>query len=142
MVAFGYEMLADKDITEGENGDNRHAVLLLLAEFHSKHSEWDKLVTCCEQAVELNPLHEQSISMLAGAYKRLGKVAEEEARRQGFLVLQLEVRETQERAIQLYEKHDYQRWGTLPHYEIVNGRRYAGHFYFKSIGMLPPREQE
>ena len=79
MVAFGYEMLADKDITEGENGDNRHAVLLLLAEFHSKHSEWDKLVTCCEQAVELNPLHEQSNSMLAGAYKRLGKVAEEEA---------------------------------------------------------------
>lgn len=75
-----------------------------------------------------------------GLAVELLQTAEEEARRQGFLVLQLEVRDTQERAIQIYEDHGYQRWGTLPHYEIVNGRRYAGHFYFKSIGALPPRE--
>ena len=68
--------------------------------------------------------------------------AEEEARREGFLSIQLEVRETQARAIQIYEDHGYTRWGTLPHYEIVRGKRFAGHFYCKSIGLLPPRDEE
>jgi RimJ/RimL family protein N-acetyltransferase len=43
------------------------------------------------------------------------------------------VRETQTRAIQLYDQLDYQRWGTNPNYARVNGEWVAGHYYYKDL---------
>lgn len=64
-------------------------------------------------------------------------LAEREAQREGFRVVTLEVRETQQRAIEIYESHGYQRWGELPYYEMVNGRMLSGYFYYKTLGNTP-----
>lgn len=61
------------------------------------------------------------------------QTAEAEARRHGFSIITLSVRETQERAITLYEEHGYVRWGTLPCYESVGGKMLGGHFYYKQL---------
>jgi len=63
--------------------------------------------------------------------------AEEEARRHGFTLLQLEVRETQERAIQIYEDHGYICWGKLPYYETVKSKPVGGRFYYKTLREMP-----
>lgn len=61
------------------------------------------------------------------------RLAENEARKAGFELILLDVRETQERAIGLYEQTGYTRWGTLPAYHRVNDKNVSGHFYFKDI---------
>ena len=58
---------------------------------------------------------------------------EEDAKREGFRVLTLEVRETQKTAIEIYESHGYVKWGELPYYEMINGRMVAGYFYAKTL---------
>ncbi|MEQ1789697.1 MAG: GNAT family N-acetyltransferase [Rickettsiales bacterium] len=63
-----------------------------------------------------------------GLAKMLLEAAEREARAQGFSVIKLNVRETQDRAIKLYEDHGYIYWGTLPYYEFVNAHMIAGKF--------------
>lgn len=55
------------------------------------------------------------------------------ARDMGMWVLNLDVRETQTRAIQLYDQQGYRRWGTNPHYARVSGRWVAGYYYFKDL---------
>lgn len=71
-----------------------------------------------------------------GLAKMLLEAAEREARAQGFSVVKLSVRETQERAIKLYEDHGYTEWGHLPYYEFVNARMIAGKFYYKNVDPL------
>ena len=61
------------------------------------------------------------------------QAAERQARSEGFSVLKLSVRETQEAAISLYEESGYQHWGTLPVYEFVNAKMVAGRFYYKNL---------
>jgi ribosomal protein S18 acetylase RimI-like enzyme len=68
-----------------------------------------------------------------GLAKMLLEAAEREARAQGFSVLRLSVRKTQERAIHLYEDNGYEKWGELPCYEIVNAQMIAGNFYYKNL---------
>ena len=68
-----------------------------------------------------------------GLAVELLRMAEAEAKKQGFSVLTLTVRETQEAALRLYEEHGYKRWGILPYYEMVNGRMVSGHHFFKKI---------
>jgi ribosomal protein S18 acetylase RimI-like enzyme len=68
-----------------------------------------------------------------GLARRLVARAEEHAAAMGFRVLNLDVRETQERAILLFEALGYVRWGTHPVYARVDGRTVAGHFYFKLL---------
>jgi ribosomal protein S18 acetylase RimI-like enzyme len=68
-----------------------------------------------------------------GLAKLLLEAAEREARSQGFTVLRLSVRETQEAAIKLYEECGYMHWGTLPTYEFVNAKMIAGRFYYKHL---------
>ena len=58
---------------------------------------------------------------------------EERARAGGFRVLNLDVRETQEAAIALYESLGYVRWGEHPAYERVRGRTIRGFFYTKVL---------
>lgn len=71
-----------------------------------------------------------------GLAKMLLEAAEREARTQGFSVIRLSVRETQERAIKLYEDHGYTQWGRFPYYEFVSARMIAGLFYYKNVDPL------
>ena len=45
----------------------------------------------------------------------------------------LDVRETQEAAIKLFESKGYSRWGTNPHYAFVDGENVKGYYYYKKI---------
>jgi len=58
---------------------------------------------------------------------------EEAARAMKFQVLNLDVRETQQAAIRLYESLGYQRWGEHPMYARVHGKAIRGLFYYKLL---------
>ena len=68
-----------------------------------------------------------------GLAKMMLQAAEREARAQGFSVLRLGVRATQERAIHVYEECGYTLWGELPTYEYVNAKMIPGKFYYKNL---------
>jgi ribosomal protein S18 acetylase RimI-like enzyme len=55
------------------------------------------------------------------------------AKEAGVAILNLDVRETQAAAIQLYLSLGYQHWGTHPHYARVEGKSIAGLFFFKDL---------
>jgi ribosomal protein S18 acetylase RimI-like enzyme len=58
---------------------------------------------------------------------------EEAARTAGALVLNLDVRETQEAAIQLYLSLGYSQWGSHPRYARVGGQWVAGRYLCKDL---------
>ncbi len=58
---------------------------------------------------------------------------EDAARTLGFHILNLDVRETQEAAIRLYEACGYERWGVHPAYARVAGKTVRGVFYYKRL---------
>ena len=68
-----------------------------------------------------------------GLARALTATVEEAARRDGFLVLNLDVRSTQEPAIALYENAGYVRYAEHPHYARVKDEWVAGYFYFKAL---------
>ncbi len=68
-----------------------------------------------------------------GLARALTQAVEDEARRESFTILILDVRETQEAAIKLYESLGFSRWGTNPFYARVGGRYLAGYHYFKPL---------
>lgn len=68
-----------------------------------------------------------------GLARRLVARVEEHAAAMGFRVLNLDVRETQDSAIKLFEGLGYVRWGTHPAYARVDGRTVAGHSYYKLL---------
>lgn len=74
-----------------------------------------------------------------GLARLLTRRVEESARALGYHVLNLDVRETQEVAIRMYERMAYVRWGCHPHYARVNGQTVRGYFYYK---LLKPRERK
>jgi RimJ/RimL family protein N-acetyltransferase len=51
----------------------------------------------------------------------------------GLVVLNLDLRDTQQAAISLYEKLGYTRWGMHPVYAKVEGRNVPGHYYYKLL---------
>jgi RimJ/RimL family protein N-acetyltransferase len=55
------------------------------------------------------------------------------ARELGLAVLNLDLRDTQQAAIRLYEGMGYVRWGTHPDYALVDGRVVPGHYYYKRL---------
>ncbi len=69
-----------------------------------------------------------------GLARALALAVEQAAAAAGFLVLNLDVRETQEAAIQLYRTLGYRHWGTHPHYARVAGKPVAGLFFCKDLG--------
>jgi ribosomal protein S18 acetylase RimI-like enzyme len=68
-----------------------------------------------------------------GLARSLTLSVEEEARREGFTVLNLDVRETQDAAIKLYESLGYERWGVNPYYARVQGKYVRGFYYMKPL---------
>ena len=68
-----------------------------------------------------------------GLARLITRTVEEEARRDGFLVLNLDVRSTQEAAIALYEHAGYTKFATHPQYAFVNGVWIEGYYYFKDL---------
>ncbi len=72
-----------------------------------------------------------------GLARLLVERVEAAARDAGLSVLNLDVRKTQERAIQVYEQLGYQRWGEQPHYAFVEGAWVAGYYYHKVIAEDP-----
>jgi ribosomal protein S18 acetylase RimI-like enzyme len=68
-----------------------------------------------------------------GLARQLVTRVEEHAAATGIRVLNLDVRDTQESAIALFQGLGYTRWGTHPAYARVESRTVAGHFYFKLL---------
>jgi RimJ/RimL family protein N-acetyltransferase len=68
-----------------------------------------------------------------GLARSLTMGVEERARELGYHVLNLDVRETQEAAIRLYESLGFIRWGEHPDYAYVRGRVVRGLFYYKRL---------
>ena len=68
-----------------------------------------------------------------GLARMLVEVVADAAREDGLSVLNLDVRETQERAIQIYEQLGFERWGLHPRYALVNGRWLKGFYYCKDL---------
>jgi ribosomal protein S18 acetylase RimI-like enzyme len=75
-----------------------------------------------------------------GLGRGLVAAVEQAARQAGIVILNLDVRETQGAAIQLYESLGYTRWGTHPAYARVGGRIIPGHYYYKRLIPDPERE--
>jgi ribosomal protein S18 acetylase RimI-like enzyme len=68
-----------------------------------------------------------------GLARMLVEAVEARAVEHGLKAVTLDVRTTQDRAIQLYEAMGYQRWGTNPTYALVDGQWVAGHYYTKRL---------
>ena len=68
-----------------------------------------------------------------GLARLLTRRIEEAARAHGHRVLNLDVRETQEAAIKLYESMGYVRWGVHPCYARIAGQTLRGFHYCKAL---------
>lgn len=68
-----------------------------------------------------------------GLARDLTIACEKAARQHGVRFINLDIRQTQEAAIQLYESLGYERWGTNPNYAVVNGKTIVGHYYTKAL---------
>ena len=61
------------------------------------------------------------------------EACEDLARREAYTVLNLNVRVTQDRALQIFEQSGYVRWGTHPKYERIGGEYIEGYYYMKDL---------
>jgi RimJ/RimL family protein N-acetyltransferase len=74
-----------------------------------------------------------------GIAREITRKVEERARSLGYVVLNLDVRETQVAAIRLYESLGFKRWGEHPAYARVNGETLRGFYYYKLLKPVPNR---
>lgn len=68
-----------------------------------------------------------------GLARMLMDAVETTARADGFAILNLDVRETQTAALQLFESCGFECWGVAPYYAQVDNRMIAGHYYVKQL---------
>ncbi len=69
-----------------------------------------------------------------GLAKLLLEEAQEECKKRNYSHVILDVRETQKRAINLYEQLGFKLWGQLPVYhKLLDGSMVSGNFYFKEL---------
>ena len=68
-----------------------------------------------------------------GLAKMLVKEAEKLAKKNGFKVINLDVRETMTAAMKLYESQGFQRVGHHPYYAVVDGKVLEGYYYCKIL---------
>ena len=71
-----------------------------------------------------------------GLAKLLIEEAEKECKSKNFSHVLLDVRETQKRAIKLYEQMGYNLWGELPVYhKLSNQEMVSGKYFYKYLGV-------
>ncbi len=68
-----------------------------------------------------------------GISAELLNACEDFARREGHTVINLDVRETQNAAISIFETQGYKQWGLDPKYARVGGEYVAGFYYQKNL---------
>lgn len=68
-----------------------------------------------------------------GLARLLLSEAENIARKEGFSVINLDVRETMGPAIELYETSGFERFGEHPYSALVDGQYVKGYYYFKLL---------
>ncbi len=68
-----------------------------------------------------------------GLAKNMIDHAETVARESSIFCIQLDIRETQEAAIQLFKSKGYEQWGTNPSYAQVEGNLIKGLYFYKNI---------
>lgn len=68
-----------------------------------------------------------------GLARKLLQKVEETVIKEGFAIINLDVRETLEAAIKLYESSGYVHIGTHPHYARVKGHVVRGRYYYKVV---------
>lgn len=68
-----------------------------------------------------------------GLGRKMLEAVEAKALEQGYSVINLDVRETQEAAVKLYESMGYVHYGTHPYYARVDGKVIKGRYYYKVI---------
>src|SRR5262249_40076334 len=73
-----------------------------------------------------------------GLARAIVVTVEEAARAANALVLNLDVRERQEAAIQLYQSLGYRQWGTHPRYAQVGEEWVAGLYFWKDLAAPSP----
>ncbi len=71
-----------------------------------------------------------------GAGRKLMDTAEHLAMEMGYKVVQVDVRETQDHAIALFEKMGYVRWGVNPAYAFVDQQMIRGFYYTKTLAAV------
>lgn len=77
-----------------------------------------------------------------GLARMVVEAIEETARAEGFAVLNMDVRETQTRAIQVYEHLGFKRWGVHPYYARVAGKTIAGYHYMKLLAPFEASQED
>ena len=68
-----------------------------------------------------------------GLAKNIIDYAENTAKEKGASCIQLDIRETQEAAIQLFKSKGYEQWGTNPSYAQIEGNIIKGLYFYKNI---------
>lgn len=68
-----------------------------------------------------------------GLARMLLELAEKTAADENFSVINLDVRETMDRAIKLYDMAGYAKIGTHPNYARVDGKMVQGYYYTKAL---------
>ena len=68
-----------------------------------------------------------------GLAKKMIDTAEIIAYENSVSCVQLDIRETQEAAIQLFLSKGYKQWGTNPNYSLVEGKIIKGLYFYKNI---------
>ena len=68
-----------------------------------------------------------------GLAKAIIDKAETVGKESGSNCVQLDIRETQKAAIQLFKSKGYKQWGTNPNYALVNGKNIKGFYYLKRL---------
>ena len=68
-----------------------------------------------------------------GLAKNMIDQAEAISKKNGAKCVQLDIRETQEAAIQLFKSKGYEKWGENPHYAFIHGKIIKGYYFYKNI---------
>ena len=68
-----------------------------------------------------------------GLAKNMIDYAETVSKQNGAECLQLDIRETQDAAIQLFKSKGYMQWGKNPNYALVEGKIIKGLYFYKNI---------
>jgi len=68
-----------------------------------------------------------------GLAKNMIDHAETKAKENSIFCIQLDIRETQEAAIQLFKSKGYEQWGTNPSYAQIEGNIIKGLYFYKKI---------